>query len=87
MSYIPLKEPIKTEGKAAVDLIGFKLGKAMGAFIPFFIFTLYPSYNYQDIVLQLLVFFLLFCAIWVYSVKNLSIEYNDLTNYKNTIIN
>jgi ATP/ADP translocase len=87
MSYIPLKEPIKTEGKAAVDLIGFKLGKAMGAFIPFFIFTLYPSYNYQDIVLQLLVFFLLFCAIWLYSVKNLSMKYNNLTNYKNTIIN
>ncbi len=87
ISYIPLKEPIKTEGKAAVDLIGFKLGKAMGAFIPFFVFTLYPSYNYQDIIFQLLIFFLLFCAIWLYSVKNLSIKYNNLINYKSNPVN
>lgn len=78
MSYIPLSKELKTKGKAAVDIIGGKIGKSSGAIIQFLAFTIYPYANYNDITVHLFVVFLIISIVWIYSVIKLSSEYDKL---------
>lgn len=76
MVYIPLDDETKTKGKAAVEIVGAKSGKAISAIISFISFTVFPNAIYQDIAPVLLVFFAIFCVAWIYAVNNLSKHYN-----------
>lgn len=78
MVYIPLNDEMKTKGKAAVDVVGAKIGKASGAVIQFAIFTLIPHARYDDITGLLLTFFVGICLIWVLSVKLLAQDYESM---------
>lgn len=78
MAYIPLNEEMKTKGKAAVDVIGNKIGKSAGAIVQFVIFSVFPSVKYGDVAVVLGAIFVLICIIWIYVVKSLSKEYNHL---------
>lgn len=78
MLFIPLDNESKTKGKAAVEIVGVKIGKSAGAVIQFMIFTTFPNLQYSDIAIPLCACFVIICAVWIYSVIKLSDQYNEL---------
>lgn len=79
MAYVPLDDELKTKGKAAVDVIGVKVGKSLSAFIQSFIFIIMPSATYHSISIYLMIIFTIICIIWMWAVRELSKEYNKAT--------
>ncbi|OJV13691.1 MAG: hypothetical protein BGO27_00770 [Alphaproteobacteria bacterium 33-17] len=72
MAYIPLDNELKTKGKAAVDVLGGRLGKAGGAFVQS---TLALVFAVKDVVIlapTTSVIFLIICVVWLFAVKGLS---------------
>jgi ATP/ADP translocase len=78
MVYIPLDDELKTKGKAAVDVIGTKIGKSLGAFVQFATFTIFPGSGYNDIIIFLLAVLLVICTCWIFGVASLSRHYKKL---------
>ena len=79
MAYIPLDDEMKTKGKAAVEVLGAKIGKAFSAITTFCAFTIYPNATYNDISGFLMLIFCIFSFLWIYSVSTLSKEYKKLS--------
>jgi len=78
MVYIPLNDELKTKGKAAVDVIGTKIGKSLGAFVQFATFTIFPGSGYNDIIIFLLLILVAICTCWIFGVASLSRHYKKL---------
>ena len=73
MAYIPLDEDSKVKGKAAIDVVGARLGKSGGAFINvFFISTLgslTASAPYIGIILCVII------SLWIWAASSLSKQF------------
>ena len=80
MTYIPLSLELKTKGKAAVEVIGTKLGKSLGAFIQSTIFILLPNSTFDSIISYLMVIFVAVVIIWFWDIIKLNKEYLNLCN-------
>lgn len=78
MAYIPLDQEMKTKGKAAVDVIGAKIGKSAGAVLQFATFTIFPGSSYSDITGFLTIVFVAICLVWLLGIRLLSNEYAHL---------
>ena len=75
MAYIPLDDELKSKGKAAVDVVGGRMGKSGGAVIQSTLFMITPSLTFKEATPILAVFFVVIVALWIYAVKALNKEY------------
>lgn len=77
MAYIPLDDESKVKGKAAVDVVGARLGKSGGSVIQMFLLgfgTLATITPYIGIILMIVI------VAWLFAVGVLSKMFNKLTN-------
>ena len=72
MAYIPLDDELKTKGKAAVDVIGGRAGKAGGAMVQNFLLIAFATKDVVAIAPITLVTFAIVCFLWLFAVKGLS---------------
>lgn len=80
MAYIPLEDELKTKGKAAVDVIGGRAGKAGGAFVQSTLLAFMATTNVLSIAhIAFFVFFITGLA-WMVSVKFLSVRVKQWTD-------
>jgi len=82
MAYIPLEDELKTKGKAAVDVIGGRAGKAGGAFVQSTLLTIMATTNVLSIAHIAFFVFLLTMIVWAISVKLLSVKVDAATKKK-----
>lgn len=85
MAYIPLSLELKTKGKAAVEVIGLKFGKSLGAFIQSFMFIIMPMATFDSLTIYLLGVFISVMIIWIWNMKKLNKEYIKLREEQNEI--
>jgi AAA family ATP:ADP antiporter len=71
MAYIPLDEEMKVKGKAVVEVVGGRFGKAGGAWIQSLL-LLIPGSTYFTIAPYTFTIFMVICGLWMFSVKALS---------------
>merc|ERR1712159_799230 len=76
MSYIPLDQELKTKGKAAVDVIGGRLGKAGGGLTSSTLLTVLGVSEAVQIAPYLAVIVLFVIAAWFWAIKNLNKKYH-----------
>lgn len=72
MAYIPLSKDFKTKGKAAVDVVGSRLGKSGGALTFFLIQTALPGVSLVQLIPLLAVATIGILVMWITAVFNLS---------------
>jgi ATP:ADP antiporter, AAA family len=78
MAYIPLSLELRTKGKAAVEVIGLKFGKSLGAFIQSSMFIFMPLATFDSVTVYLLGVFIVVVIIWIWNVQALNKEYLKL---------
>lgn len=74
MAYIPLDEELKTKGKAAVDVIGGRAGKAGGAFVQNMLLIAFATKDVVSIAPIAFAVFAIVAVAWLYAVKALSVK-------------
>jgi len=77
MAYIPLDDELKTKGKAAVDVVGARLGKSGGALIQFALISI-TNLSINDLAGVFFVIFGVIVIAWIYGVRELSREFEKI---------
>jgi AAA family ATP:ADP antiporter len=83
MAYIPLDDELKTKGKAAVDVIGGRAGKAGGAFVQNMLFLAFATKEAVAIAPICFGVFFVVCLLWMYAVKGLSKKVSSAVERRN----
>jgi ATP:ADP antiporter, AAA family len=78
MAFIPLNRELRTKGKAAVDVIGGRFGKAFGAVLQQLMFQ-FISPNISDLTYEICIVFVVVMCMWMYSVRALNKEFLKVT--------
>lgn len=77
MAYIPLDEEAKVKGKAAIDVVGSRLGKSGSAWIQIGLVDLLGTGSILSITHLLVPVVLIAVISWVYSVRSLSQKFDE----------
>lgn len=80
MAYIPLDQEVKVKGKAAIDVVGARLGKSGGAFINQALIVSLGSISLITPYVAGILFFIIFA--WLISAKSLSKQFATLNAEK-----
>ena len=80
MSYIPLDEEMKSKGKAAVDVIGGRLGKGLGSLMMQGIYFTTGINNPLELSYIIMFFVVAIILLWLSSIFKLNIRYQKLIN-------
>lgn len=78
LTYIPLKEDLRDKGKAAIDLLGERIGKSGGSSLQVAIFTVFPHLNYFNLAPLFAIICLITIICWLWAIKQLNKEYLDI---------
>lgn len=82
MAFMPLDRELRTKGKAAVDVIGNRGGKAFGAVSQQLMFQFIdPSIG--NLANQLFIFFAIVITTWIFSVLALNRQFNKIADHAN----
>jgi AAA family ATP:ADP antiporter len=79
MAYIPIDDELKTKGKAAVDVVGGRLGKSGGAIIQSSMFIVFPAASFATVAPYLMFIFLGITTLWIFAVLALNKLYVKAT--------
>jgi AAA family ATP:ADP antiporter len=79
-AYIPLDPESKVKGKAAIDVVGARLGKSGGSLIQQGLLIACGSISAITPYIALILF--VFIGIWIVAVRSLSRQFNQLTSVK-----
>jgi ATP:ADP antiporter, AAA family len=78
IAFIPLDEELKINGKAAVDVIGTRIGRSSGSIIIYGMLTFIPNATIDSLTGLMFTFFMIFIALWFYAVFSLSKEFESI---------
>jgi len=82
MAYIPLDPEVKLKGKAAIDVVGARLGKSGGSLVQMGLFFVMNTASVIHIAPYIAAILLAVIAAWIVAAKALSRRYADLTAQK-----
>lgn len=80
MAYIPLDDDLKVKGKAAVDVVGSRLGKSGGALIQQGLLIAIIGSDQMTIAPYLFGIIMLCIAVWIFAVVGLNYEFRKLAS-------
>lgn len=72
IAYIPLDDELRSKGKAAVDVVGARLGKSSGAVIQQILLSLVMGSSLLTFTTEIFTIFLVVMMVWLKSVSSLS---------------
>lgn len=82
MAYIPLDQELKVKGKAAVDVVGGRLGKSGGAFIASNMTIIFAGATLASMVHYIAIIVIGVVLLWIFSVRSLSKRFAALTKQR-----
>lgn len=80
MAYMPLDRELRTKGKAAVDVIGNRCGKAFGAISLQLMFQ-FISPSIGDLTDEICIYFIFVMVVWIYSVFALNKRFLKIADH------
>ena len=85
MAYIPLAEDVRTQGKAAVDGVGGRLGKSGGGIIQQILLVTILGSTQITIAPYIGIILLFISFLWLISVIGLNVEFQKISNEAETM--
>lgn len=85
MTFIPLDQELRTNGKAAVDIISNRIGKSGGSLIMLALLTIMPHATLISLSAYLFVIFIIVLLLWLHAAIELNREFEKIANANKNI--